>query len=75
MGLKGNVANLAKLHFSFDKVYNNRKEMDMACAEDGVYAGRYVYVEYGEDFDVEYAYIHPSDWPTAADDSDNLPNI
>lgn len=52
MGFYGNqlaVANAAKTQFTFDRVYANRYTMDLNMADDGVYIGRYVLVEYGID--------------------------
>lgn len=46
MGFYGNISNVNKTNMTFDKVYSNRKSMDESCALDGVYAGRYVLVEY-----------------------------
>lgn len=46
MGFYGNVANINKTNMTFDKIYSNRKIMDENCANDGVYSGRYVLVEY-----------------------------
>lgn len=46
MGFYGNITNTSKSSFSFDKIYSNRYDMDMSCNLDGVYAGRYVLVEY-----------------------------
>jgi hypothetical protein len=44
----GNITNTARTQFQFDKIYSNRVEMDDACLNDGIYAGRYVLVEYDE---------------------------
>ncbi len=38
-----------KVAFQFDKIYQTRYAMDVACASDGVFLGRYVLVEYEED--------------------------
>ena len=46
MGFYGNISNVNKTNMTFDKIYSNRKSMDESCALDGVYAGRYVLVEY-----------------------------
>ena len=46
MGFYGNITNTTKSSFSFDKIYSNRYDMDTSCGSDGVYAGRYVLVEY-----------------------------
>lgn len=47
MGFYGNITNTSKTTFTFDKIYNNRLQMDNSCANDGVFLGRYVLVEYG----------------------------
>ena len=44
----GNITNTARTQFQFDKIYSNRVEMDDACLNDGIYAGRYVLIEYDE---------------------------
>lgn len=46
MGFYGNITNTSRTSFSFDKVYSNRYDMDTSCGSDGIYAGRYVLVEY-----------------------------
>lgn len=47
MSLYGNVKKVASSTFQFDKVYPNRVQMEQECRTDGVYAGRYILVEYG----------------------------
>lgn len=47
MGFYGNISNTSKTTFTFDRIYNNRLQMDNNCASDGVFLGRYVLVEYG----------------------------
>ncbi|WP_444210519.1 hypothetical protein [Dialister succinatiphilus] len=47
MGFYGNITNTSKTTFAFDRIYNNRLQMDNNCASDGVFLGRYVLVEYG----------------------------
>lgn len=46
MGFYGNIANAAKANFQFDKIYPNRYEMVIHAADDDVFIGRYVLVEY-----------------------------
>lgn len=46
MGFYGNITNTAKTQFQFDRIYPNRYEMDNSRTFDGIYAGRYVLVEY-----------------------------
>lgn len=50
MSIYGNTKRVNSNTFQFDRIYANRYEMDSALASgtDGVYAGRYVLVEYGE---------------------------
>lgn len=50
MGFYGHITNTSRTQFSFDRTYSSRYEMDTKCASDGVYAGRYVLVEYETDF-------------------------
>lgn len=49
MGFYGNITNTSRTQFSFDRKYSNRFDMDSNCSKDGVYAGRYVLIEYDED--------------------------
>lgn len=44
----GNITNTARTQFQFDRIYPNKKEMDDCCKSDGIYAGRYILIEYGE---------------------------
>lgn len=54
MSLYGNVKKIGSSSFQFDRVYPSRADMEDAKTTDGVYAGRYVLVEYGQRFnDVE----------------------
>lgn len=46
MGFYGNITNNVKTNLQFDRKYHNRFEMESRCATDGVYAGRYVLIEY-----------------------------
>ena len=46
MGFYGNITNTARTQFSFDRVFANRYEMDLLMPTDGIYAGRFVLVEY-----------------------------
>jgi hypothetical protein len=50
MSLYGNIKKIETSAFQFDRVYSTRAEMDDSASSDGVYAGRYVLVEYGERF-------------------------
>ena len=46
MGFYGNITNTSRTTFQFDRVYPSRQAMDDNCASDGIYAGRYVLIEY-----------------------------
>lgn len=48
MGFYGNITDTSRTHFQFDKVFNNRAEMDKALVTgaDHVFAGRFVLVKY-----------------------------
>lgn len=46
MSFYGNIKRVNSSPYVFDKIYANRKEMDAAAAEDGIYIGRYVLVKY-----------------------------
>lgn len=48
--LYGTVKKIGSSQFTFDRIYNNRKEMEDAKNADGVYHGRYVFVSYGNEF-------------------------
>lgn len=48
MSLYGKVKKVGSSTFQFDRVYSNRAAMEAQMNEDGVYAGRYVLVEYGQ---------------------------
>lgn len=48
MGFYGNITNTSRTQFQFDKIYPNRYDMDNSKSVDGIYAGRYVLVEYDE---------------------------
>ena len=49
MGFYGNVTNTSKTTFSFDLIYTTRSDMDLNANIDGVFLGRYVLIDYGED--------------------------
>lgn len=59
MGFYGNITNTSKTTFSFDLIYSNRADMDKNVNTDGVFLGRYVLVDYGED--PIKAYYNPED--------------
>ena len=50
MSFYGNITNTARSPFTFDRIYSSRYAMEQNMTSDGVYAGRYVLVEYDKDF-------------------------
>ena len=46
MGFYGNITDAARTQFQFDIIYASRKEMDQHATDDGVYMGRFVLVNY-----------------------------
>lgn len=46
MGFYGHLSNIQKTSMTFDRIYPNRATMDDMADGDGVYAGRYVLIEY-----------------------------
>lgn len=50
MGFYGNITNTARTQFQFDKIYPNRYTMDKNVYSDGIYVGRYILVEYDQDY-------------------------
>ena len=64
MGFYGNITNVNKTTFTFDKIYRNRKEMDDAIKgdlSDGVFIGRYVLIEYDENADTFFPRVYKQD--------------
>ena len=57
MSFYGKGSNITETHFQFDKIYNNRREMDedLAAGTDNIFVGRFVLVEYGAN--------ERDDWP------------
>lgn len=53
MGFYGNITNTARTQFQFDKIYPNRYEMEIHKSTDGIYAGRYVLVEYDSEANLD----------------------
>ena len=47
MAFYGRATNESKTSMTFDRIYPNRVTMDASAATDGVFAGRFVLVEYG----------------------------
>lgn len=46
MGFYGNITSATKTGFSFDRIYPNRRAMEINTKSDDVYIGRYVLVDY-----------------------------
>lgn len=57
MGFYGNITNTSKTQFQFDKIYSNRYDMERSIGFDGIYAGRYVLVEYDQELNRD-DYLH-----------------
>lgn len=54
MGFYGNITNTARTQFQFDKTYPNRYEMEQKTKIDGIYAGRYILIEYDSNVKFDY---------------------
>lgn len=57
MAFYGRVTNESKTSMTFDRIYPNRATMDAHAADDGVFTGRFVLVEYGtetEEYSANY---------------------
>ena len=46
MSFYGDITNTARTPFQFDRIYPNRVEMEANKTQDGIYAGRFVLIEY-----------------------------
>ena len=53
MSFYGNVKNTARTQFYFDRIYPNRKALEDNAHTDGIYAGRFVLVEYEQDISAD----------------------
>lgn len=74
MGFYGNITNTARTQFQFDKVYPNRYEMEQKTKVDGIYAGRYVLIEYDSDTHLDHmtrVWISGNKFYTQPDKFDN----
>lgn len=69
MGFYGNLTSSTKTNLQIDMHYSNRATMDKDCLNDGVYAGRYVLIEYDLDTHLNQLYLNSTDgfcyWDTA----------
>lgn len=54
MGFYGNITNTSRTQFQFDRIYSSRWEMDSQRSIDGIYAGRYVLIEYDQNVQLDY---------------------
>lgn len=52
----GNITNTSKTQFQFDKIYPNKYEMEKQKSTDGIYAGRYVLIEYDSAYQQDDSY-------------------
>lgn len=53
MSFYGDITNTSRTHFQFDRVYANRAEMETYQDSDGIYAGRFVLVEYNNEMHMD----------------------
>lgn len=53
MSFYGNIKNTARTQFYFDRIYPNRQAMDKNAGDDGIFAGRFVLVEYEQDISAD----------------------
>ena len=53
MSFYGNVTNTSRTQFQFDRIYSSRKEMEQNKEKDGIYAGRFVLVEYDSEMHMD----------------------
>lgn len=63
MSFYGNISNISRTQFRFERTYPNRTVMDASAAMDGVYVGNYVLVDYDTELSSDwcfpcYAYSH-----------------
>lgn len=62
MGFYGNITSATKTGFSFDRIYPNRRAMEINTKSDDVYIGRYVLVDYDStDENIPFVYKKPND--------------
>ena len=53
MSFYGDITNTSRTHFQFDRIYANRAEMETYQESDGIYAGRFVLVEYNNEMHMD----------------------
>lgn len=62
MGFYGNITSATKTGFSFDRIYPNRRAMEVNTKSDNVYIGRYVLVDYDStDENIPFVYKKDSE--------------
>ena len=74
MGFYGNITNTARTQFQFDKTYPNRYEMEQKTKVDGIYAGRYILIEYDSNTHLDHmtrVWISGNKFYTQPDKFDN----
>ena len=78
----GQIGNITETHFQFDKIYSNRRAMDLELIsqKDGIFAGRYVLINYNNsDFftlpnvQIGYKFIISGDMNFYQDASGRIP--
>lgn len=70
MGFYGNVTNVNKTQFTFDRTYPNRRTMEDRITTDSIYLGRYVLVEYGLDVGTTLDTYYKGYWRQAGSDNE-----
>lgn len=53
MSFYGDMTNTSRTHFQFDRIYANRAEMEQYKENDGIYAGRFVLIEYDNEMHMD----------------------
>lgn len=56
-GFYGNIRNATSNSFKFDRIYSNKRLMDLKANTDGVFGGRYVLVEYDQPMTESFANV------------------
>lgn len=67
MGFYGNITNVNKTQFTFDRTYPNRRTMEDRILNDSIYLGRYVLIEYGMAIDTTLDTYYKAYSKTGAD--------
>ena len=61
MSFYGNITNVTKTGFSFDRIYPNRVQMEENMETDGIYIGRFVLIDYDKDSENVREVFYPLD--------------